>query len=98
MNLEEAKHRLRVLVEEAKDAPDLVMSVPMLKEILEGLDNDEQVIIMHNTAAALLLRLGGQAELRPQDALELHHTHTIKLSRLPEGNMLLKVLNKAEEN
>jgi len=69
MNLEEAKQRLRVLVEEAKDSPDLVMSVPMLKEILEGLDNDEQVIIMHNAAAALLLRLGGQAELRPQDAL-----------------------------
>ena len=59
MNLEEAKHKLRVLVEEAKDLPDMVMSVPMLKEILEGLDNDEQVIIMHNTAAALLLRLGG---------------------------------------
>ncbi|WP_447983243.1 hypothetical protein [Nitrospira sp. Nam74] len=98
MNLEEAKHKLRVLVEEAKDSPDMVMSVPMLKEILEGLDNDEQVIIMHNTAAALLLRLGGQAELRPQDALELHHTHTIKLSRLPQGNMLLRVLNKAEEN
>jgi hypothetical protein len=53
---------------------------------------------MHNTAVALLLRLGGQAELRPQDALKLHHTHTIKLTRMPEGNMLLKVLNKAEQN
>ena len=30
MNLEEAKHKLRVLVEEAKDLPDMVMSVPML--------------------------------------------------------------------
>jgi uncharacterized Rossmann fold enzyme len=98
MNLEEAKQKLKVLVEQASESPNVVISVPVLKEIVEGLDNDEQVIIMHNTAASLLLRLGGQAELRPQDALELHRTHTIKLTRLPEGNMLLKVLNKAEQN
>lgn len=98
MNLEEAKLKLRQLVDQAIDAPEVIISVTDLKEILEGLDNDEQVIIMHNTAVALLLRLGGQAELRPQDALKLHHTHTIKLSRMPEGNMLLKVLNKAEQN
>lgn len=98
MNLDEAKQKLRRLLDQAKGASDLVVSVTELQEILEGLDNDEQVIIMHNTAVALLLRLGGQAELRPQDALKLHHTHTIKLSRLAEGNMLLKVLNKADQN
>jgi|GEM_PF-2171765 len=98
MNLEEAKQKLRLLLDQANDRADLTISVPDLRDILDGLDNDEQVIIMHNTAVALLLRLGVQAELRPQDALKLHHTHTIKLTRMPEGNMLLKVLNKAEHN
>lgn len=98
MTFDEAKHALRMIVDGATDEPIVDVPVATLKDILEGFDNDEQVKVMHNTAVALLLRLGGQAELRPKDALELHHTHSIKLTPMLDGKMLLKVINKAEQN
>jgi hypothetical protein len=98
MTFDQAKHTLQTIVDGATDQADAVVSVETLKEILAGFDNDEQVLIMHNTAVALLLRLGGQAELRPEEALQIHRTHTLQLSRLAEGKMLLRIINKAEQN
>jgi hypothetical protein len=98
MTFDQAKQTLQTIVDGATDQADAIVSVETLKQILAGFDNDEQVLIMHNTAVALLLRLGGQAELRPEEALQIHRTHTLQLSRLAEGKMLLRIINKAEQN
>ena len=97
MKFDEARTALKTIIENANEASNVVVPIEMLKEILGGFDNDEQVLIMHNTAVALLIRLGGQAELRPKEALEIHHTHTMRFSRLPHGKMLLKIVNKADQ-
>jgi hypothetical protein len=94
MRFEEAKAKLQAIVDNAGEASNAIVSTEALRDILSGFDNDEQVLIMHNTAVALLNRLGGQAELRPDEALHLHRTHTMEFSRLPEGKMLLRIVTK----
>ncbi|WP_447977370.1 hypothetical protein [Candidatus Nitrospira bockiana] len=94
MKFDEAKAALQAIVENAGEASSAIVPTKTLKDILSGFDNDEQVLIMHNTALALLVRLGGEAELRPMEALEIHRTHSMHFSRLPEGTMLLKAVDK----
>ena len=94
MTFEEARATLRGIVENAGEAPNTLVLTQTLMDILGGFDNDEQVMFMHNIAATLLIRLGGEAELQPEEALETHRTRSMQFSRSPAGTMLLKIANK----
>lgn len=98
MDFQEARRKLQDLVEEAGERATLAVSVEALKDILSGFDNDEQVLIMHNTAVSLLLKLGGRAELKAQDTLEIHRRYTMQFGKLAEGVMVLQAVEKAEQN
>jgi len=96
MTFEEARTTLREIVEDAGEAPNTLVLTKTLNDILGGFDNDQQVMFMHNVAVTLLLRLGGEAEVQPDEALETHRTRSMQMSRSPTGTMLLKVATKAE--
>jgi len=96
MTFEEARRTLREIVEDAGEAPNTLVPTEQLINILGGFDNDEQVMFMHNIAVTLLLRLGGEAELQPEEALATHRTHKMQFSRSTAGTMLLKIVNKTE--
>ncbi|SRR5579884_707942 len=98
MDFKAARTMLQGLIDEAGERPTLAVPVEALKEILSGFDNDEQVLIMHNTAVSLLLKLGGRAELNAKDTLEIHRRYTMQFGKAAEGVMVLQAVEKVQQN
>lgn len=98
MDFQEARTTLQSIVDQAGEQELASVPVATLKDMLAGFDNDEQVLIMHNTAVALLLKLGGRAEVKAEDALQIHRSHTMQFGKLPEGIMVLQAVDKAKQN